>query len=258
MKTNRSTAAWPLAVVIICVLFSTTTVYAQSAGRAKDSTIGYRNTIKLNLTSILLLDHSFQFGYERVLNKKQSLHLTAGYSEFPMNLNVNLENTTLGGSKSKSGFVLGAEYRFYLAKENKHAIPHGVYLAPFVNFYSFRNNRLLQHNNAGSIQSGTLDTRLNWMSIGGEMGYQFVLGKRWVIDGVLFGPALTRYNLNAKIGGDLSGIDENETIKAVFDALREKLPLLDKLANEGEVNSSGTESFWAAGFRYSISVGFRF
>ena len=244
--------------MMISVVFSTGAVHGQSTEVKKESRTGYRNTIKLNLTSILLLDHSLQFGYERVLNKKQSLNITAGYSEFPMNLNLNLDNTTLGGSKNKSGFVLGAEYRFYLAKENKYAIPHGVYLAPFVNFYSFRNNRLLQYNNAGAVQSGTLDTRLNWISVGGEMGYQFVLGKRWVIDGVLFGPALTRYHLNAKIGGNLSGINENETIKAVFDALKEKLPLLDKLVNDGEVNTSGTESFWAAGFRYNISVGFRF
>jgi Protein of unknown function (DUF3575) len=258
MKRNDVIMKCSVAVVIIAACFLSKGSIAQSNDRKGDSAIDYRNAFKLNLTSILLLDHSLQFGYERVLNKKQSLHLTAGYSEFPMNLNVNLDNTTLGGSKSKSGFVLGAEYRFYLAKENKHAIPHGVYLAPFVNFYSFRNNRFLQHNNAGSIQSGTLDTRLNWISVGGEMGYQFVLGKRWVIDGVLFGPALTRYHLNAKIGGDLTGINENETIKAVIDALKEKLPLLDKLAKEGEVNSSGTESFWAAGFRYNISVGFRF
>ena len=36
---------------------------------------------------------------------------------------------------------MGSEFRFYLSKENKYDAPHGVYLAPFVSFYHFNNQR---------------------------------------------------------------------------------------------------------------------
>ena len=61
-----------------------------------------------------------------------------------------------------------------------------------------------------------------------------------------------------KLDGNIPGLDENETIKAVIDALKDKLPLLNDLGKEHEVSSSGNEAFWSFGFRYNISIGFRF
>ena len=230
---------------------------------AQDSTIPaqkkYPNSIKLNITSGLLYDNSLQLGYERVLkNGKQSIGIFGGYNEFPVNLDFKFEDAALTGAKNKSGYSIGAEYRFYLAKENKFEAPHGLFLAPFISYYHFNTDRTLTYTGEEEPQNAQLNTSLSFFNAGGEMGYQFVLWKRFVIDAVMFGPAITRYNFKAKLDGQITGIDENEMLAQVIEAMKQKFPLLDDLSKDGEVSSSGTENFWSAGFRYNISIGFRF
>lgn len=218
-----------------------------------------KNSIKLNLSCMVIYENAFQLGYERVIKKNQTLNIAAGYLEFPVKLNLKLDNTTLGNTTKKSGYSLGADYRFYLAKENKYNAPHGVYLAPFITLYHFTSDRMLNHTDSSGTQSSTnLNTQINFMNIGGELGYQFVFGKRWVIDAVVFGPAVTRYNFKAKLQNNIPGLDENETLQAVIDALKEKLPLLNNVSSEEGISGKGTEAFWSVGFRYNISIGFRF
>ena len=95
-----------------------------------------KNTVKVNLTAGLLYDNAWQLSYERIIGKNQSLNIFGGANEFPSSLKLNLSNTEFTNSSSKSGYMLGADYRFYLQTENKFAAPHGVYLAPFLVFIS--------------------------------------------------------------------------------------------------------------------------
>ena len=219
----------------------------------------FKNTVKVSLTAGFLYDNAWQLSYERIIRKNQSLNVFGGYNEFPTNLSLNLNNTELSNSSKKTGFMLGADYRFYLAKENKYDAPHGVYLAPYISYYQFTGERSLIHTDStGAKSSANLQTKINFFNVGGELGYQFVLGRRWVIDAVVFGPAVTHYNFKASLDNDIPGLDENETVQAVIEALKEKFPLLNDLSGDHEVKSSGIESFWSFGFRYNISVGFRF
>jgi hypothetical protein len=219
----------------------------------------FKNSIKLNISNAILYSNSLQLSYERVINKNQTLNIFGGYQEFPGDLSLNLDNTAFANTNKKSGYSFGVDYRFYLAKENAHNAPHGVYLAPFISYYHFNSDRTLTHTDtAGTQSSSNLNTQINFLNIGGELGYQFVLGKRWVIDAVMFGPAFTNYKFKAKLENHLPGLDDNEVLQAVIDALKEKLPLLNDLSSEKGVSSSGTEAFWSVGFRYNISIGFRF
>src|SRR3954452_7833658 len=219
----------------------------------------FKNSIKLNISNRILYDNAFQLSYERVINKHQTLNIFGGYKEFPGGVILDLDNTKLGDTKKKSGYSFGADYRFYLSKENKYNTPHGVYLAPFISFYHFNSDRMLIHtDSAGAQSSANFNAQITFINIGGELGYQFVLGRRWVIDAVLFGPAITNYNFKAKLQNDIPGLDENEAAQAIIDALKEKLPLLNDLSSEHGVSGSGTEAFWSVGFRYNISIGFRF
>jgi len=79
-----------------------------------------------------------------------------------------------------------------------------------------------------------------------------------VIDAILCGPAFTHYNFHTKLENPLPGLDENEAAQAVIDALKEKFPLLNDLSSDKGINKSGTEAFWSVGFRYNVSIGFRF
>lgn len=217
-----------------------------------------KNTVKVNVTTGLLYNNAWQLSIERMIGKNQSLNIVGGYNEFPTSLSLNLENTAFTNSRNKSGYMLGVDYRFYLQKENKYAAPHGIYLAPYFSFYQFNGDRGLERtDSAGVKHNATSNTKINFFNIGGELGYQFVFGRRWVIDAVVFGPAITKYNFKVKIDGDL-GIGENETAQAIVDALIDKFPLLNDLLKDKQVSGSGKESFWSFGFRYNISVGFRF
>jgi len=217
-----------------------------------------KNTIKLNLTSKLLYPNSYLFNYERVIRKNQSITLFGGYIELPLNLDLHVTDAWLDKTKDKSGYSIGADYRFYLPKENRNNAPHGVYLAPYISFYHFQLVKELSYTYDSILYSADLKSRVNILLIGGQLGYQFVLGKRFVIDAVVFGPAVSHFNFNAKLSEGLHGIDTNETLEAVIDALKEKFPLLKDLTGDQGISKTGTEAFWSVGFRYNISIGFRF
>jgi hypothetical protein len=247
--------------LIILLIFAGTafSANAQTTDSLHQSSKQLKNTIRVNVTSWLLYDNSFHLSYERVINKKQALNIFGGYNEFPLNLSLNLENTAFGQTKSRTGYAIGAEYRFYLAKENKHPIPRGVYLAPFISYYNFKSDRGITHTDSVGVKStSNLYTRVGFLNIGGELGYQFVIGKRFVIDAVMFGPAITNYYFKARLDSKLPAIDNDEVLKEVLDALKEKFPLLNDITSEDGISSSGVQSFWSVGFRYNISLGFRF
>jgi Protein of unknown function (DUF3575) len=246
-------------VLTFIVAISVTDIMGQSG----DSTIkherNFKNTIKLNVTSNIIYKNALLFGYERVISKNQSLNLSGGYMEFPLSLDLNLLGTKLEKAKTNSGYAVGFEYRFYLKGANKCLdAPRGVYLAPFIAYQHFQSERLLSYTHDSLTASTDLKSSINLLNIGGELGYQFVLWKRFVIDVQFFAPALTHYNFNAKLASELQGLDSNEALQAFIDALKEKYPKLKDLTGQREVSKSGTESFWSVGFRYKISFGFRF
>jgi hypothetical protein len=244
-----------LSFVVFILLIS-----LQVKAQMKDSVIAkpereLKNSIKINLTSWILYNSGIQMNYERLLSKKRSITLYGGYIEFPMPSIIPNTAFNFDKNRTKSGFSIGSEYRFYLASENKYSAPHGVYLAPFVSYYHFNNVRN-GHDSTNQDQL-TLNTTLEFLNIGGELGYQFVIKKHFVIDCVLLGPAVSSYYFSVKLNGSTSG-DYNEHVQAILDALKEKYPLLKDLSNGAKFSSSGISNFWSMGFRYAIHIGYRF
>jgi hypothetical protein len=221
----------------------------------------YPNIVKISLSSYTLYPNSFHLGYERVLTKNKSIYVFGGYNEFPLSLNLDLPNTKLSDARSKSGFSVGAEFRFYLSEENKYNAPHGIYLAPYISFYKFSATNTMTHTDSSGAQSSVnMTSQISLFNIGFELGYQFVVFKRFVIDAEMFGPSFTTYAFQASINGQLDGLDQNETLLAVLNALKAKFPLLSDLSTSKTVYKSGVASskFPAIGFRYAINIGFMF
>jgi hypothetical protein len=215
----------------------------------------YKNTLKINLTSWVLYKNGFQLNYERILSSKRSFTVWGGPIQFPMPSIISTNSMRFDKDKQKTGYTFGADYRFYLAKENKYTAPHGVYLAPYVSYYHFNNQRAGRDTINGD--NLTLSTTMNFFNVGAELGYQFVIKNRFVIDCVLVGPALTSYDFNIKVNGSTSGI-QNEQLQEILDALKEKYPLLKDVSSDGGLSTSGISNFWALGFRYAIHIGYRF
>jgi hypothetical protein len=226
----------------------------------KDSTLVTKekplnNVVKLNLSSWILYSSGLQLAYERVLSPKRSITVFGGIISFPVPSAIANSNLSFNDNKKKSGFAIGAEYRFYLSKENKYAAPRGVYLAPFISYYHFNNVRS-GHDSTNS-DNLTLNTTVDFFNIGGELGYQFVVKKRFVVDCVLFGPALSSYHFDIKLDGNTSG-NQNEKLQAILEAMKNKYPLLKDLTNGSGISSNGVSTSWSAGFRYCVMIGYRF
>lgn len=246
----------------ICAVI-VTAGYSQKKDTLNSNRVPHPNVVKLSLTSWVLYANSLHMGYERVLGKHQSISIFGGYNEFPVNLKLNLSGTSLKGESSKSGYLIGAQYRFYLPLENKYDAPHGLYLAPYMSYYNFSSNRSISHtDSAGYTQTAGLTTDIGLFNIGGMLGYQFVVFKRFVIDAELLGPSYTFYSFKASIKGQLNGVDPDGTAAAIIEALKEKFPLLNDLGSGQEVSRSGSgvaqSKFSFIGFRYSVSIGFMF
>jgi hypothetical protein len=215
----------------------------------------FKNVFKLNITSWILYSNGIQFNYERLLSKHTSITVFGGPIEFPMPTVIANSPLNFDKNKSKSGFVIGSEYRFYLSKENKDAAPHGVYLAPFISYYHFNNQRYGR--DTTNQDNLTLNTSMDFLNIGGELGYQFLIKKRFVIDCVMFGPAITSYYFGVKLTGSSSG-DYSQQVQDIIEAIKQKFPLLKDLTNGQTVSTSGISNFWSIGFRYAIHIGYRF
>lgn len=248
--------------ILTAFVFSiSTTGFAQ----LRDTTVKFinehPNIVKLSISSWLLYPNSFHMGYERVLNANHSIYIFGGYNEFPVKLNLGIQNTNFTDARNKTGYSIGAEYRFYLPKENKYNAPHGIYLAPYISYYKFSSNNTLTHtDSSGAKSNAALAMSIGLLNVGFELGYQFVIAKRFIIDAEMFGPSFTYYSFKADISGNIEGSTQNETLQAVLDALKAKFPLLSDLSSSKQVYSSGsaTEKFPAIGFRYAVSIGYRF
>lgn len=246
----------PFRIVFIfasVLLISSIKVFSQSTPR------DFKNSVKFNVSNTLLYDNSYQFSYERIIKENQSLNVFVGYQEFPL-ITIDLDDVDFDKKSNRTGFSVGADYRFFLGSINKYKGPRGVYLAPFISFFQFGTDRDISYTNpdTGVVSTANLSSKFNLTNVGGELGYQFVLWDRFVIDCVLFGPSVTRYKFNTKLDNDIPGLDENEVFQKVIEAIKDKFPGIEGITGDEGIEKKGVQSVTAVGFRYNISIGYRF
>jgi len=220
----------------------------------------YKNTVRLNLTNPAIFgDKALILGYERTLGAHRSISINIGQAQLPKFSLINVDSSvTLDKSTKEHGFNMTIDYRFYLQKENKYEAPRGVYLAPYFGYNTMgRKNTWTLHtdNFDGDVMT---DFNFRATTIGGELGYQFVLWKRVALDLVLVGPGLAFYSLDAKLDTTLSPDDESELYQKINDALKEKFPGYTFVIDDVDFKKSGSSNTTSFGYRYVINVGFRF
>ncbi len=220
----------------------------------------YPNNFKFSLTSNLAFSPSAIFSYERSLKQYQTISLKAGYITFPQIVKTRDPDSIYFESEVKrSGYTFGADYRFYFKKENKFDAPHGLYWGPFIDYTSFTNKRSVSFPDT-SFATGTLDFtgKLKILQAGINLGYQFVIRDRITIDMNLFGPAIALYGASLTLDGQFDLNEEDEYLQKLYDYLIDNIPVVGELVNTGEIDSNGRATLFFAGFRYSVSAGFRF
>ncbi|POY35238.1 hypothetical protein C3K47_15755 [Solitalea longa] len=242
---------------LLCFL---TAISSRSFGQATDSLKPQlKNTIKFNLSSQLIYGKAALFSYERIVGPNEAFNVQVGYVELPDIIHGANSTIVEKRSNSRSGYTIAGDYRFYLGSENRHEAPRGVYVGPYVSYYAFKSNKLASLTTTdGGTTDVTLDSKINILNFGGLLGYQFVIKRRIAIDMILIGPSISNYSVKLNMNGDLTNVDVDEKTQEYMQALAERYPFLKDLAKNKEFKANDSNSSWSAGFRYSLSIGYRF
>lgn len=218
-----------------------------------------KNTIRFNLTNPVLFGKSLIFGYERVINPRQTFSVNIGTTGFPSLGIISADSIQANTLRDESGYNISVDYRFYLAKENKFEAPRGVYIGPYYSFNTFdKKHSWSLKSTSGSNVAVDSDLRLDIHTVGFELGYQFVFWRRLALDMVLIGPGMAGYNLKASLGSNLSQADKEKFFEKLNEALADKFPGYSHVIDEGEFKKTGTTNTTSIGYRYMVHIGFRF
>src|SRR6187455_3137266 len=107
-----------LLILMACLLVSLPQkATAQETPKPKKT---FKNTVHVNLTNpIIFSGRSYIFGYERIINKRQSFSVNFGTVGFPSLNIIDSDSTKIQTIRDNNGFNFSTDYRFYLSKENK-------------------------------------------------------------------------------------------------------------------------------------------
>ncbi|MXV53253.1 DUF3575 domain-containing protein [Pedobacter sp. HMF7647] len=236
----------------------TQTAFAQ---RSDTTSRPLENTIRFNLSApVIFSDRYLVFGYERMVKKNQSFSISVGRFGLPYFVGGDGDSVTIQNNRTDKSFHISGDYRFYLSSENKFAAPHGLYVGPYINYnWLKRNSDWTFYSSSGALKEQVgVDLDMNFIGIGAELGYQFILWKRLSLDFVLIGPGIARYSIKPKVTSQLSVESDNKLLNTLYGRLQKSLPGFGKLFDNGEfVDDNGIKT-WAFGYRYIFHVGYRF
>jgi hypothetical protein len=250
-----------LAILIVILSGINFNAKAQKGYEFPDSVKYKKNIIRWNVTPFLVWsNNNINFSYERVLKPYRSFSVNAGYFVLPSLVSGRLlDSLDINNSNSKSGFNLSADYRFYFKKLNLSTAPAGLYWGVYGSyyFYQFENSANILDNNV--VQSTVvLGGKLNIISAGVELGYQFIIKERLSIDIIFLAPSISAYSTKLTLDGNLDINKENEYLQAIYNAMVAKIPGFEELVDGGYTNYTGFNTNVGLGVRYMVQIGYRF
>jgi hypothetical protein len=200
---------------------------------------------------------NLNFSYERVLKPHRTFSVNTGYFVLPVTGIFN--DVNMKTARKKSGFTFSGDYRFYFKNRNTKFAPDGLFWGPYGSFHNYQFSTTIEVNNNPDIQGDlSLEAGFNIISMGVELGYQFVIKERLTVDLIFMGPSASFYSAKFDLGGNLSVDQENEYLEAIRDILLGKYPFLEDLIEYNSFNTKGATSSMGFGLRYLIQVGYRF
>ena len=160
--------------------------------------------------------------------------------------------------RQKQGINAAIEYRFYLTKRNTSPIPDGLYIAPYISFYGYSFSNGFDVVGTEEPAFARLTGNFYSLNAGGELGYQFVLWKRFTIDLVLVGPATSYYGGMIHIKGELNGQNIKDINEDLYNKIKAKYPMIDKVLLDKTFKKDGKIDLLSVGYRYFFQIGFHF
>ncbi|PWT76667.1 MAG: hypothetical protein C5B59_06030 [Bacteroidetes bacterium] len=246
-------SAFLILVLLVSCLF-TTAQMKDTTGRNR------KNVIRYDLSGGLLfgIDKYIVFGYERVVGKHQSFSINIGRVALPKFISVITDSFNLTQNSKSNGFNISADYRFYLASENKFAPPHGLYIGPYFSFNEFDRDNEWDSRNSNSSTFIKTHSKLTIPAFGAELGYQFVLWKRVALDLMMLGPGLASYKYAVTFDENIDEAKKQQILDALKQVISQKFPGLNYVFSNQEFKANGVIRTWSLGYRFIIHIGFVF
>ncbi len=193
-----------------------------------------------------------------MINPHRTIAIQLGHITLP-ELLKGIENEKIADTE-KYGYNVTIDYRFYLAKENKYNAPCGVYITPYASIHHFKNVKEFDFKSAESneFEPRMLNSRMNILSAGVALGYQFVVWDRMTLDFLLMGPSVSNYKIDMALGGELPVEELDENLQQIIENLADRFPFFNSLLEDQVAEFNGKTNFAFLGFRYSVGIGFRF
>jgi hypothetical protein len=203
--------------------------------------------------------NSFVVGYERMVRENRSIGFYAGYQEFPKYSQVAEDEFVELDYVERFGVRFAAEYRFYWSSRNTRPAPDGLYWGPYISYFYFDvKNNFWQDIGGDATKDLTFDAWISRYSLGLQLGYQFIINKKWSIDLIMLGPAITLNDGKMKITGEIGDDKKSELLEDMFDKLIDALPSLINERWYKDIGDEGDFINWGAGFRYLVQIGYYF
>ncbi len=245
------------AIFYLCFLCFT--VNAQKEKNVqKEKVAEKKNIVKINLPALAFKNISLQ--YERKIGKRTSIAVnvhTIPFGQLPFQ--STFKNIGNSSDVQYDQFKLGSfgvvpEFRYYVGR--KGAL-HGFYIGPFVSISNYKMNLPINYNN--NTKTGIFDGKLNATTGGLQLGAQFSLGKKVVLDWWILGPNYGSANGTLNFTGTLTQVDQDD-LKTQLEKIKNDAPL--NAITSYSVSSTGASVVvkgpWGGLRGLGFSLGFRF
>ena len=210
-----------------------------------------KNIVKLNLLPLGIKNISLN--YERILADRQTASLTVNTfipGTAPSFLS-DLVSSESPDTDDFSGFSVTGDYRFY---GNQKGAPRGFYYAPFARYanYKYSFDTTIENNFSNA------NTALTTYGVGIQIGTQWVIKDRFVIDWGILGVSIQQYNLTSTFTSmeDINFGEIQESIEADIEdsgLFRTAIEF-----NSGDDFLQANLPFLFGGLRSYLSVGIQF
>jgi hypothetical protein len=218
------------------------------------------NVIKFNPTPMMLFEEprNVTFSYERLIKENQSVSLQPGYLVVPQVLNDTLFNKVLINKDNRKGINLSVDYRVYPFSRNRRPAPDGLYWGTYLSYLGTSSQSRVHLMDAPEEDNVMLNTKMNMINLGFELGYQFIFKKKFSIDLLMFGPSLSGYWGNLDITGNLNSDLGDNIDEELAARLKERFPALGYLFSDEDSTFSTSKIVVSSWFRYSVQLGYHF
>ena len=214
----------------------------------------YNNNLKINTLGMVLRNVSLL--YERSLNEHWSIQAGAGYrwgGDIPKafalgNIVVDAQ------SKGIRGYSITPELRYYFNLCDCDGASTGLYAGLYGRFTRFDGD-LSIHAWTGSEYVDVISAgNFREYGLGLQLGYQFTIRKRFVVDLMFAGPRMSSNKISFSLDSDYVEV----LIPIIEEEINEKLEWLGLDPISIEPSSEMEAKFGFQYFRYAIGFGYRF